>query len=97
MPHAATSMTRMSYRVSVQIGADGQKILEAVRKVAADNGVPMTLSTAARSVALNGILPPSSNPKRAVTRPRGYGKHFERNQYLKDHPEMAGTRRRHKG
>jgi|SRR5208282_5076496 len=85
----------MRKQVSVQVGAQDRKILEAFRKVAADNGTPITLSSAVRSIALNGILPPSSNPRRAVTRPRGCGKDFARNQYLKAHPEMVGTRRRH--
>ncbi len=51
----------------------------------------LSLSAAMRRAASAFILPPREKPD---FRPKRQGKNYERNQYLKEHPDMAGTRRR---
>ncbi len=80
----------MANQVSVRLTADERKMIEAIGKTLADRGAPATLSTLVRSVAINALMPSDTRP----LAPRGHGKNFARTEYLKERPEMAGTRRR---
>jgi hypothetical protein len=86
-------MTR-SLTMGIRVTPDERRKLERIAQVLTEEfGEPTTLSGALRSVNLNALSLPREGD-RAPQRPRGFGKNFGRTEYLKEHPEMAGTRRR---
>ena len=77
---------------TIALTPEEREELELYAEFKLSRGKPITLATALRSIRLSDLAPREG--RRAEYRPRGYGKNYERGQYLKEHPEMAGTRRR---